>query len=439
MRHRPAPAAGSTAPARAPGGPLGPVPGPQGAAAVEERSVLAAAWLAVAAVLGLWGLARGDPALVAPAAALLAYVGLSYAWIRLALADVRVHATAGSASCFAGDAAELVLTVENAGWLPQPWVRTRTALPAGVEPARDRLPASARVVAAAGLAGGELVDLWHLPPRSRVRRRYVLHCPQRGIVRVAHTEVAVTDPLGLFRAQRRWEHPLRICVYPRPAALAGVPWLVQAPDGPRPRAHWLDPDPTLYAGARPYRPGDPWRWLDWRATARRRELQVKVFDSSRQARVAVVVDVRPFARAWQGAQARVVEHTLSVAAALLLELDAARCRVRLLTNAARPGTARAPRQPLTDQLEELAFAQPLGTVPPGALASEVRAWEEDVVVVVTPLADPSVADLLTACARGGRRVLLLATGTGSRAELDPAWRAALGAAHRVKWVGLREA
>ena len=68
-----------------------------------------------------------------------------------------------------------------------------------------------------------------------------------------------------------------------------------------PRARWrvqerpvrgFPEDPALFAGVRPYVPGDPLRSLHWKATARTGQPRSKRFDASREREVMLVLDIQ---------------------------------------------------------------------------------------------------------------------------------------------------
>lgn len=375
--------------------------------ALRPRSSLAAGWTLAGGTALLLGALLGDPWLLACGTPLLAAVPLCRWWVGRALRGITVHLSVDRRRLFAGDPVRLQLTLAYRSRLPLGHVVTAAVFRAAVETTAAGPGPRPRVVEH-GQGMTALVDTWVPRSRLRLHRSYHLALPRRGIARIDRIEVTARDPLGLFEARYTAAQPLSLVVYPAPTVPRRLPSSDRLPGGSRVVADWLWPDPTLYAGARPYRPGDPLRWLDWRATARRRALQVKIFDSSRQPTAVVLVDLRTYDRAWDGVRSAEAEGLLAAAAGLLLELDAQRCRTLLVTNMARLLTAARQRPPgtLEAQLEELAAADLHGTAPAAAMAPLLDRLEADTVLVCSPLRDPSLAAVLRVAARRRRRLHL---------------------------------
>ncbi|HEX6988285.1 MAG TPA: DUF58 domain-containing protein, partial [Bacillota bacterium] len=394
---------------------------------LRARSSLAAGWTVTAgAALILGGLLR-DASLLLLGSLLLATVFCARQWVRTAARGLGVELDVDRRRLFAGDRVRLKIALAYRNPLPLGKVVTKVvfrgpvqatpgdgagapspAAGGSAEPAAD---GSAEPAADWSAEPAALVDTWIPRPRLRLARTRTLILPRRGLIRVDRVEITALDPLGLFAARLSLGHPLRLIVYPRAAGPRRLPTSDRRPGGPRVTAGWLWPDPALYAGARPYRPGDPLRWVDWRATARRRSLQVKTFDSSRRAAVAVLVDLRTYSHPWDGVRSAEAEGVLALAAGLLLELEARGCRTLLVTNMARllAGSALRPAGSLEQQLEELAAADPHGTAPAAAMLPLLDRPEADTVLVCSPLRDPSLAQVLHEAKRRRRSLHLFST------------------------------
>ena len=84
---------------------------------------------------------------------------------------------------------------------------------------------------------------------------------------------------------------------------------------------FIEPDPFLMSGVRPYRPGDSQRDVHWAATARLRELMVKTYDFSADPHLLVVLNVQRSENQWADlteAESAAIEEGVSIAAALCL-------------------------------------------------------------------------------------------------------------------------
>ncbi|HEX6990017.1 MAG TPA: DUF58 domain-containing protein [Bacillota bacterium] len=378
---------------------------------LRARSSLAAGWTVTAgAALILGGLLR-DASLLLLGSLLLATVFCARQWVRTAARGLSVDLDVDRRRLFAGDRVRLKVALAYRNPLPLGKVVTKVVFRGPVQ-ATPGDGAGAPPPAADGSVGpAALVDTWIPRPRLRLTRTRTLTLPRRGLIRVDRIEITASDPLGLFSARLTLAQPLRLIVYPPAAGPRRLPTSDRRPGGPRVTAGWLWPDPALYAGARPYRPGDPLRWVDWRATARHRSLQVKTFDSSRRAAVAVLVDLRTYSHPWDGVRSAEAEGVLALAAGLLLELEARGCRTLLVTNMARllAGPALRPAGSLEQQLEELAAADLHGTAPAAAMLPLLDRPEADTVLVCSPLRDPSLAQVLREAKRRRRSLHLFST------------------------------
>ncbi len=140
--------------------------------------------------------------------------------------------------------------------------------------------------------------------------------PKRGVYPLPAPELVLVDLFGLFRRRVQLAtNDARLVVYPRrwpvlPPALR----LTLLAEGPPAELVGLA-DPTRYRGARPYRPGDPWRRLHWKLTAKRGAPMVREYDPVRATGVWLYLDT-------YRASPVFVEHLAELAASLAVALEA---------------------------------------------------------------------------------------------------------------------
>lgn len=109
---------------------------------------------------------------------------------------------------------------------------------------------------------------------------YRLHTFRRGLFRVGPTVLESSDPLGLVRRYHVDEQASFLTVLPRPVPM-GQGWpLGHQPIHQVPRRRSLLEDPSRFRGVREYRRGDSLKQVHWRASAKSRQLQVKIFEPS---------------------------------------------------------------------------------------------------------------------------------------------------------------
>lgn len=114
---------------------------------------------------------------------------------------------------------------------------------------------------------------------------------RRGVYALRDLRIASTAPFGLVKARRRLGLSGEVIVHPAiyrtatPAA-AGFDVVV----GGKHHGHRQTAAGSLFAGVRPFQPGDPIKHVHWKSSAKGLDLMVKTFDEELSGRVALVVD-----------------------------------------------------------------------------------------------------------------------------------------------------
>ena len=119
-----------------------------------------------------------------------------------------------------------------------------------------------------------------LPADGKEHLSYRLHTYRRGLFRVGPAVLESSDPLGLVRRYHVDDKASFLTVLPRPVPM-GQGWpLGHQPIHQVPRRRSLLEDPSRFRGVREYRRGDSLKQVHWRASAKSRRLQVKIFEPS---------------------------------------------------------------------------------------------------------------------------------------------------------------
>ena len=191
----------------------------------------------------------------------------------------------------------------------------------------------------------------HLPPLPR------------GVHPVHGAWLESIYPLGVVRGRQRIAAPAHLIVHPAPAQLSshdvrGV--LAELGGASLTRAMDMGP-----AGLREYREGDELRWVHWRASARRRQLVVKEWDTLAHAGVEVQLDRR--------ADVATFEVALSLVTALALLAHEQQEPFTLHAQGHTGTYGAGGHDPLDDLLTWLAEVQPLplSAPPPPPVAQSV--------------------------------------------------------------------
>ncbi|WP_428940907.1 DUF58 domain-containing protein [Fontivita pretiosa] len=190
----------------------------------------------------------------------------------------------------------------------RPRTRLKAELPTRVC-AGETVQVDVQVQQLSRLRGADLVVLAHrLPPQidavpqdgvplpdlrqgQLASVRLGLKCNRRGVYTLRGFRVETGFPFGILRGRQTFAHERRLLVYPtfRPLNLLRLPTGRRYQPGGVALASELG-ESFDYLGNREYREGDNVRDIDWRATARARQLIVREWVEEYMLRVAVILD-----------------------------------------------------------------------------------------------------------------------------------------------------
>jgi uncharacterized protein (DUF58 family) len=365
------------------------------------------------------GVVRGQSALILLSSLLIVTAVGSTFWSRRAPEGLGYRRYFDPPRIFPGEQTEYVVEITNRKLLPLPWTRIDEHMPAAVTPVQG----GPRVVSEEGWQRRRSLSLgWN----ERVVLRQPFTCSVRGDYVVGPTDVETGDPLGLFPVQLRIPETHELLVYPRLADLPRSPLESRFPFGTARARPPVLPDPIRIAGVRDYRPGDPMRFVDWKASARRMKLQTRVLEPTTMNNVVVALNVQTMAYAWQGYDLKRFEAAVGVAGALLRDGVAERHLVGLAANASGAGMeefqlylrpSRRPSQ-LENALGALATIAPIPTISFGPFLERIAAnfpYGASLVAVTAFLNQDTAYDLARLAERGHAMSLVF---LGSNLDVD---------------------
>jgi hypothetical protein len=285
-----------------------------------------------------------------------------FVWQRDCLKGVAYSRKLGQGRATFGEEVALEVEILNDKLLPLAWLEIADDVPKALD-----IEGGTVVPGSKWGAVDTLVNLRPMLPYQRIRRRLKVICCKRGVHTFGPAVITSGDPIGLRTRYGRERTREQLLVYPKIFALApeGVASRVLIGDD-RSRFQLID-DPSRVAGIREYRPGDPLRNIDWRATARSTTLLVREFEPTVTLRVAVFVDFRvPHLDAWP-LDSPELEFTIAVAASFLSAFARLDVPVGLFSSGAVEGNPLAyppssSPAALPTMLEALARASAFGPV-----------------------------------------------------------------------------
>lgn len=395
--------------------------GPPPDAVAPAGNLLKPGGVAAAAALLLLAAGASQPAPALLAALFLALAGVGRLWSRLALARVAVERRLRGRRFFPGEAIRGEIRVVNRKPLPISWIAVEGDLPPALLPPTAAAPGAAARRGAA--LGGYREIRWDIHGQASRRGFYPL-----GALRAVSS-----DPMGLYTRTRLFPREEAIIVYPRIHIFdtRALPSLQPMGDFRAPRR--LFRDPTRPLGIRPYRPGDHLKRIHWKASARSRELQVKVSGATTDFKVALALDAASFAAGGEPDEEERFELAVSAAASIAAALDRSGSPSGVVANArlAHGGgpvllmPAAGPER-LSEVLETLAL---LTREPTGPLTELLETCRADfragtTVVLLAGAAAPDLPILCAGLLQAGLRMLVILFSGLPAPPLPPevAWR-----------------
>jgi uncharacterized protein (DUF58 family) len=368
------------------------------------------AWIQLALILIPLALIFDARALLVISAFLLTVVPIAWWWNRQSLKGVVYERTLSERKAFPGEAIELTLRVTNQKLLPLGWmsVEDRWSVTLPLEEGTLFTSPSSQM----GLYRSAFSVRWF----DRVSRHYQIRCTRRGFYPFGPVHLSSGDIWGLFRQSVVNDHLDWLVVYPQVLPLEALGFPPKEPLGERKAAWRIFEDPNRAVGLRDHRPEDSFRHIHWKASARRQQLQVKVYEPTTSHNLILFLNVATFARHWEGTKPLLLEQTIAVAASIASHGIEERYLVGLMANGSIPHSdqpikvlpSRRPDQ-LARVLEALAAVTSFttSTLESLLLAESPRLpWGATLIIVTAVVTE----DLLSALVRlhdVGRRLVLV--------------------------------
>ncbi|MFO8061145.1 MAG: DUF58 domain-containing protein [Bacillota bacterium] len=243
-------------------------------------------------------------------------------WARSAVAHLTYRHRAAADRCLTGETLELQVEMDNPTFLPLPWVELT-----------DFVPQKGFHLGTPGESSrGSLIIRTGMAWFQRMRRTYRVTLTARGYYPVGPSTIRVWDPLGLTFAEKGTWDRLHFLVYPITVPLRELDIASDHPFGDPERQRWLFRDPFSVAGARPYEPGDPLRFVHWPATATAGELMTRQMEGIRSPDLLIFLNLRTMVTAWHGTVPELLELSITAAASIARHAADSGYRVGLYAN-----------------------------------------------------------------------------------------------------------
>jgi uncharacterized protein (DUF58 family) len=304
------------------------------------------------------------PALILLCSLVLLAVGIAGVWRRWALRRVEYVRALSDDRVFPGD--EVTLTVRIVNRKPLPLTRLDVF---------DVMPPELSIVgtryAVYGSAGKQASQRslslgWY----EAVTKRYQMRASKRGVYFLGPAYMRTGDPFGFFTGECSDDRQTRLVVYPALLPTDQFPFALRQFLGDLRRHQQVFVDPSRTVGVRDYQRDDPRKSIHWQATARRGELQTRVYEPTTTVQAMCFLDVDTYEHVREGILPQQAERLISTAATVATLLLRAKQSAGLVTNGVTANQAslvridpsRSPTQ-LARMLETLAAVKPYSHVP----------------------------------------------------------------------------
>ncbi len=272
-------------------------------------------------------LLNGNRELAVLSAIALSLAGGMKLWTQASGFRIRYSVLIDRKRLFAGDHLSFNISIEN-----------KKFLPVGIAVDFSGNAVSDFFFCSKELKGDDTL-LWN----QKANFHWSLQAKSRGVHEIGPINFASGDLFGFFIKKIISEEAIRVIVYPRlvPLNPFNIPRrdFFGVPGGKHP-VH----DPVYILGTSDYHYSRPSKYIHWKASARHCRLQEKIFESTEQEKVMLVVDVEEFVKE---SAAEAFEITLEAAASMAVHLKRRGSAVGFAANGAMTGNGFSPVVPVS--------------------------------------------------------------------------------------------
>jgi uncharacterized protein (DUF58 family) len=308
---------------------------------VSDRAITVRQWAVLTPILLMGSAFMGMYAVSLLAGLILVVLGIAWLLHPLILSDVSYSRMVRPTHVFPGERAEAAWTLINNKPLPISWLRWRETLPRTRHAIRESDGLTyPGVEPPLGFDGGDQVvdHVAALRSYDQIHHTQPIIANRRGYYRFLRAHCTASDVFGFFNVEREFDDDLALTVYPQVRVHDPIEPEIRGLLGDWRRRNSLLEDPIWYRGDRDYRSTDPMRSIDWRASARTNNLQVKTFEPTTHPKLMIVVNLHAFERVSSGWITEHMEDVISMAASIASWASELGYEVGVHSNGALPGS-----------------------------------------------------------------------------------------------------
>lgn len=378
----------------------------------RENSIFSDAWVPLALLfVGIGLIGDRNPTMLAIGIGLFVIYVVGTWWKKAALLGVTYERSYDRTHSFPGEPINMTLTISNQKPLPLTWLQFKDEIPVAPVGEEDIS------VLASEISGTYLLNYsFSLNSYERTRRHVTLQFPRRGFYTIGPVRYLSGDIFTLFTIERQHAYNDTVVIYPKVWPLEALQLPAKEMFGEIQVRRSLFTDPIKTQGIRDYQPQDRFRDVHWKATARRGNLQTKVYDPTSGMTVVVFLNVATFAKHWMGFEPELLERAVSVTASIASYSADQKWGIGVYANGSVPGSDQPIRVPPGHSPEQLMrILEGLAAVTEFATGSiEILMHNESrrlpwaaTLVLVTAVVTEEMLVSLVRLKEAGRRVVLI--------------------------------
>ncbi len=196
----------------------------------------------------------------------------SFIFTKWGLASVSYTRSFNKETVFPGESFEMVDEISNKKLLPVPWVRLESKISNNLQFARKQDQSIEEA------NEGYHRTLFSLSPYEKVTRRHKVTCLKRGYYQLKTVSLTLGDIVGFHEKAEVFDAKAAVTVFPELLEIEDIPLPSHSWLGDLLVKRWIIDDPFVSAGVRQYTYGDPLNSVNWNATAKTGQLQVRKRD-----------------------------------------------------------------------------------------------------------------------------------------------------------------
>ncbi len=241
--------------------------------------------LAVIAGLAVIGAVMRFTLLMIVPSVFLVFIGVSWLWSWYAMRRLNYDLTLSKSRAFPGDTVDLNSSLSNNKSLTLPWAEVEMEMP-------PRL--SGRVKDSRSYNRERLKWTTSLSAGQEIKWQENVECRVRGDYEIGPVRVRSGDIFGMFPRELLLPVNEQLLVYPRivPVEKLNIPLKELVGEKETPRSFYEDNSRTM--GSREYQPGDAFKRIHWKASARHGQLQTRQYESTTSLSLVLLFDVYSF-------------------------------------------------------------------------------------------------------------------------------------------------